>query len=210
MKNARIMKSAPRCGLAAALLAAGLLATFAAEAPSVALRGFGTVRDGGVQQEGGVSVRQFTCENADRAKVLLHKMGRDLAQSATEPVEWKRVTLGGTAVPVLTRPGLGSFLLVARGDTVTVYGAGDLKKPGLALFWSGRNSELLPRPVPFCFDLGRGDLQALGYSYGHHAVGQVRSAQPSHVDHQGGDPKMAAGRTHRPLYQTAKDHNPRG
>ncbi len=41
----------------------------------------------------------------------------------------------------------------------------DIKKPDIALFWSSRNNELLPRPVPYCFDLGRGDIQPLGYSY---------------------------------------------
>jgi hypothetical protein len=96
------------------------------------LRGFGKVTESKLKTSGEVTGRRFVCENPEKAKVLMHKVGRDLAQSATEPVEWKRVTLGGTAVPVLVRPGLGSFLLVARGDTVTVYGAGDGVAPETA------------------------------------------------------------------------------
>ncbi|MDD5200066.1 MAG: hypothetical protein PHC88_09710 [Terrimicrobiaceae bacterium] len=40
----------------------------------------------------------------------------------------------------------------------------DIRKPDLALFFSARNSQMLPRPVPLCFDIGRGDLQSIGYS----------------------------------------------
>ncbi|HEY3418401.1 MAG TPA: hypothetical protein VGM23_16115, partial [Armatimonadota bacterium] len=41
----------------------------------------------------------------------------------------------------------------------------DIKKPNIALFWSAMNNRLLPRCLPYCWDLGRGDLQPLGYSY---------------------------------------------
>ena len=40
----------------------------------------------------------------------------------------------------------------------------DIKQPDIALLWSALNNQLLPRPVPYCFDLGRGDLQFIGYS----------------------------------------------
>ncbi len=40
-----------------------------------------------------------------------------------------------------------------------------LKQPQLAFFFSSFNNKMLPRPVPYCFDPGRGDIQALGYSY---------------------------------------------
>jgi hypothetical protein len=40
-----------------------------------------------------------------------------------------------------------------------------LKKPDIALFWSSRNGNLLPGNLAFNFDLGRGDLLSLGYSY---------------------------------------------
>jgi hypothetical protein len=41
----------------------------------------------------------------------------------------------------------------------------DIRKPDIALVWSSRNSRLLPRSLPYVFDLGRGDLQSIGYSY---------------------------------------------
>ena len=41
----------------------------------------------------------------------------------------------------------------------------DIKQPDIALLWSSANNHLLPRPVPYCFDIGRGDLQSIGYSY---------------------------------------------
>lgn len=41
----------------------------------------------------------------------------------------------------------------------------DIKKPDIALISSSANNQLLPRNFPYIFDLGRGDLQSLGYSY---------------------------------------------
>jgi len=41
----------------------------------------------------------------------------------------------------------------------------DIKKPDIALISSSANNQLLPRNLPYIFDLGRGDLQSLGYSY---------------------------------------------
>ena len=41
----------------------------------------------------------------------------------------------------------------------------DFKKPDIALFWSSQDNRLLDRCVPLCYDLGRGDLQPLGYSF---------------------------------------------
>jgi hypothetical protein len=41
----------------------------------------------------------------------------------------------------------------------------DLKKPDIALFWSSQDERLLDRTTNMCYDLGRGDLQPLGYSY---------------------------------------------
>ena len=40
----------------------------------------------------------------------------------------------------------------------------DIKRPDIALLWSSFNSEILPRSIPYAFDLGRGDLQSIGYS----------------------------------------------
>jgi hypothetical protein len=41
----------------------------------------------------------------------------------------------------------------------------DIKQPDVALLWSARAAHLVSRPAQYCFDLGRGDLQPLGYSY---------------------------------------------
>jgi hypothetical protein len=41
----------------------------------------------------------------------------------------------------------------------------DIKKPDIALFWSSQDQRLLERTTNMCYDLGRGDLQPLGYSY---------------------------------------------
>ena len=41
----------------------------------------------------------------------------------------------------------------------------DFKKPDIALFWSSQNNRLLERCVPLCFDLGRGDLESIGYNF---------------------------------------------
>jgi hypothetical protein len=41
----------------------------------------------------------------------------------------------------------------------------DIKKPDIALFSSSMQARELERSVNFCYDLGRGDLQPLGYSY---------------------------------------------
>jgi hypothetical protein len=41
----------------------------------------------------------------------------------------------------------------------------DIKKPDIALFSSSMVAREMERSVNFCYDLGRGDLQPLGYSY---------------------------------------------
>ncbi len=41
----------------------------------------------------------------------------------------------------------------------------DIRKPDIAMIWSSKNSRLLPRSFAYAFDLGRGDLQSIGYSY---------------------------------------------
>lgn len=40
----------------------------------------------------------------------------------------------------------------------------EIKKPDLALFQSSENKQILPRGVPLCLDIGRGDLAFLGIS----------------------------------------------
>ncbi|HEY3333202.1 MAG TPA: hypothetical protein VGK19_24420 [Capsulimonadaceae bacterium] len=41
----------------------------------------------------------------------------------------------------------------------------DIKRPDIALISSSLNNRLLPRGLPYIFDIGRGDLQSIGYSY---------------------------------------------
>jgi hypothetical protein len=41
----------------------------------------------------------------------------------------------------------------------------EIKKPDIALLWSSKNNKLLERNLPMIYDLGRGDLQSIGYSY---------------------------------------------
>ncbi|MCK6486904.1 MAG: hypothetical protein L6R48_00955 [Planctomycetes bacterium] len=41
----------------------------------------------------------------------------------------------------------------------------DIRQPEIALLWSARAAHLVSRPAQYCFDLGRGDLQPIGYSY---------------------------------------------
>jgi hypothetical protein len=133
MQKTRTMKSVFRRGLTAGLLTAGLLAgqwTNGAEAPERQehIRGFGEVRMSAKTGAGAV----FNCESPERATVLLHKIGRDLSQSATEPATWQMVKLGDVSAPVLVRPGLGSFLPTAKGNVVTVYTAPDGQAPETA------------------------------------------------------------------------------
>jgi hypothetical protein len=92
------------------------------------LRGFGEVTMSSANESAAV----FECENPERALILLHKIGRDMSQSATEPATWQQVKLGDVSAPVLTRPGLGSFLPTAKGNVVTVYIASDGEVPGAA------------------------------------------------------------------------------
>ncbi len=80
------------------------------------LRGFGRI-DAARIPDG----MQFTCQDADHALILLHKIGRDMSQSCTVPASWQTVALGGQQAPVLVRPGLGSFLPFAKGAIVRVY-----------------------------------------------------------------------------------------
>jgi hypothetical protein len=108
--------------LLALLLA--MLPVFALRIHAEELRGFGrieAVRDGSKT----VPCMRFTCESPERARVLLHKVGRDLSQSATEPASWRQVMLGGQSVPVLVRPGQGCYLPAANGKVVSVYTAPD-------------------------------------------------------------------------------------
>ncbi|MFZ2653807.1 MAG: hypothetical protein WAX69_02720, partial [Victivallales bacterium] len=96
-----------------------LAVTTATAFPSKAeqLRGFGGIKMSPANENASV----FECENPERAIVLLHKIGRDMSQSATTKPEWRKIRNGNAGIPVLVRPGLGSFLLAAKGKKVLVF-----------------------------------------------------------------------------------------
>jgi hypothetical protein len=93
------------------------------------LRGFGEVQETALKVSGNLSGFQYVCENPEKAKLLMHKLGRDLSQTATVPAAWKQVKLGAQTVPVLLRPGLGCFLPCVKGKVVSAYTAPDGQSP---------------------------------------------------------------------------------
>ncbi|HEY3379326.1 MAG TPA: hypothetical protein VGL77_17755, partial [Armatimonadota bacterium] len=94
------------------------LALLPTVASAAALRGFGEVNSAALPMPGGLTGTQFTCDSPEHATILLHKLGRDLAQTATTPVSWQTVDIAGKQVPILVRQGMGSFLLAASNRTV--------------------------------------------------------------------------------------------
>ncbi|MHB9023027.1 MAG: hypothetical protein ACYC7E_02470 [Armatimonadota bacterium] len=87
---------------------------------TIEIRGFGKV-DMAPLASTGLHGYTFQCENAQRAELFLHKLGRDMAQSSTVVTEWEEIMLDERKIPVLVRPGLGSFLLAAAGAKVLVF-----------------------------------------------------------------------------------------
>ncbi len=78
------------------------------------LRGFGSVQAGRLPAGQGM---RFDCDSPAHAVLLIHKLARDMVLSATVPAQWVDVPLAGRSVPVLVRPGLGAYLVLAQGDT---------------------------------------------------------------------------------------------
>ena len=76
------------------------------------LRGFGTVQESKLAGGQGVA---FACDSPAHATLLIHKLARDMAASATTPSHWTDVSIRGRIVPVLVRPGLGAYLVLAQG-----------------------------------------------------------------------------------------------
>ncbi|HEY3331063.1 MAG TPA: hypothetical protein VGK19_13635 [Capsulimonadaceae bacterium] len=108
----------------AALTIALLTASFAS---ADNLRGFGRVESVQLPGQRGT---QFQCDSADHALLLIHKLAHDMALSATVTPKWVTVQLGGVKAPVLVRPGLGAYLVLAKGNeafcfTAAVTGAVD-------------------------------------------------------------------------------------
>ena len=81
-------------------------------APAAVLRGFGTVQETVLPEGQGM---RFACDSPAHAVLLIHKLARDMALSVTVKPEWVTVKLGERPVPVLVRPGLGAYLVLAKG-----------------------------------------------------------------------------------------------
>jgi len=77
------------------------------------LRGFGAVQASALPAGAGM---KFACDSPAHAVLLIHKLARDMAESATVPSHWASVQVAGRAVPVLVRPGLGAYLVLAQGS----------------------------------------------------------------------------------------------
>ncbi|MGI4789464.1 MAG: hypothetical protein ACRYFS_11515 [Janthinobacterium lividum] len=81
--------------------------------PAAELRGFGAVQASKLPGGGGM---KFSCDSPAHAVQLIHKLAHDMAASATIPSHWVDVTLAGRTAPVLVRPGLGAYLVLAQGS----------------------------------------------------------------------------------------------
>ena len=113
------MKHAGRLGFLLVILYGGSLAL----APGVradTLRGFGAVTPSALPDGQGM---RFACDSPAHAVQLIHKLARDMALSVTVPSQWTTVALGGRDVPVLVRPGLGAYLVLAQGQTAYCFTA---------------------------------------------------------------------------------------
>lgn len=89
-----------------------LLTSAPSPAPAADMRGFGTVHETRLTAGRGM---KFSCDGPAHAVLLIHKLARDMAASVTVPSRWTSVQIAERAVPVLVRPGLGAFLVLARG-----------------------------------------------------------------------------------------------
>jgi len=107
-----------------------LVACVVASASGVELRGFGELEKSTSAESGELNVRRFVCESPEKARLLLHKLGRDLSQSVTEEAFWRTVKIGRHPANVLVRPRQASYLPVARGNVLTVYAAPEGSDPG--------------------------------------------------------------------------------
>ena len=84
------------------------------------LRGFGAIAM--TRLPGGQGER-FECDSPAHAAVLIHKLARDMEASATVPSHWINLSIAGRTIPVLVRPGLGAYLVLAQGSTAYCFTA---------------------------------------------------------------------------------------
>ena len=103
------------------------------------IRGLGEVTPQPVSISGleGIS---FQCDSPEHAVILLHKIAHDMSPTATVPVTWQNVGIGGVDAPVLVRAGFGSILLAAKGKTVFAYTS--TATDNLAAAFSGADASL--------------------------------------------------------------------
>lgn len=100
-----------RMGFARALCL-WLLIVAAPQPYAAELRGFGTIHEAKLPQGQGM---RFACDSPEHATLLIHKLARDMAASATVPSHWTTLQIAGRLFPVLVRPGLGAYLVLAKG-----------------------------------------------------------------------------------------------
>ena len=96
----------------ATLLVIFLSAFAAFPSRAVDLRGFGSIKEADLPDRQGV---RFDCDSSAHAVALIEKLARDMAASATVPAQWTTIAIAGHNAPVLIRPGLGAYLVLARG-----------------------------------------------------------------------------------------------
>ena len=77
------------------------------------LRGFGRIQAQSMPAGHG---EVFHCDSPEHATLLIHKLARDMALSATVTPVWTTISLGGRSIPTLVRPGLGVFLVLTKGS----------------------------------------------------------------------------------------------
>jgi hypothetical protein len=95
-----------------------LLLTFSA--PAATIRGLGQVTPEPITFSG-LEGLKFQCDSPEHAVILLHKIASDMSPTATVPVTWQTVSIGGVDAPVLVRQGFSSILLAAKGSTTFAY-----------------------------------------------------------------------------------------
>ncbi|HEY3396218.1 MAG TPA: hypothetical protein VGM19_01040 [Armatimonadota bacterium] len=81
-------------------------------ASAAVLRGFGAVQESTLPAGQGM---RFVCDSPEHAVQLIHKLARDMELSVTAKSAWVTVAIGDRQAPVLVRPGLGSYLVLAQG-----------------------------------------------------------------------------------------------
>jgi len=78
------------------------------------LRGFGSIQESELPNGQGI---RFDCDSQAHAVLLIEKLARDMAASATAPSQWTTIAIAGRKAPVLARPGLGGYLVLAKGTS---------------------------------------------------------------------------------------------